>query len=149
MRNQTQKIIEVIRFMSIDEARLIAKGETVHNKTDHRKAGYNSDSVGFCFWVGNERHDSIYQAAMHLSGIVNMEVCLRGHVDLNKIENYRLSPAYYHDKESGGKKMVTELSMRDYTLRHFEDHEFFKPDPDAGPILYSGSWIAPIPMRKR
>lgn len=58
------------RYMSGEEFEKYQRGEVLKNKTDHRKNGEHTDSVGFCFFPEDPK-----DAHHWLSGIVTDEVC--------------------------------------------------------------------------
>ena len=128
----------VIRFMSIEEAIAILKGDTVKNLTEHIA---NTQSVGFCFTPTDE---SFYELATYLSGVATLEVGLVGKVKKGRfLESWGVYAYHSEGKTFGDKIKKRELCTKSYNLYDdFEEFDFYIPDFNS-PILYSGSWKNP------
>lgn len=127
----------LLRFMSITEAAALLDGQTLKNETDHYASA--TDSVGFCFAPLEEVTDTaIYNQARHLSGIVDMQLCLVAEIHGGIPAKFKKGYGIY----SAGR--LDEYSIKRYSLRDFDHWTIYRPDPkDKSPIIWSGSWLKP------
>ena len=83
-----KNILQVFRFMSMDEFTKFNNGEILHNNTIHKA---KTTSTGFCFF---SLKDYKPHEAMHfLCGLVNFNICAVFEVDKNKLKE---SYGVYH-----------------------------------------------------
>lgn len=135
--------VRVLRFMSLKEAARFSDGLTLRN--DYNHAGMATESVGFCFAIADQETDeaSIYQAARRLSGIVDMQVCLIGTLQLDP-ERFKQSFGYYADHDLHKRVSLPEICAVEYNSKDFSDWSLWLPNMAAGPLVYSGSWLEPL-----
>lgn len=139
------KKVRVLRFMSLKEAARFTDGSMLRN--DYNHLGMATESVGFCFAVADQPTDgaSMYQAARRLSGIVDMQVCLIGVLNLTP-DRFKQSYGYYADHDSHKRVKLPEFCSTQYSRSDFADWSLWLPNKNAGPFVYSGSWLDPVPM---
>ena len=129
--------MELFRFMSKEEFSKLIKGEVLYNYTIHIG---KTNSVGFCFLSLKEYKPE--EAIHFLSGIVNMEVCVKIRTkdkfkksygiyakSLNKTQNVDVE--LFFDLLLGLSKIekmkVTEYTCKKYSLENIEILSYAKP----------------------
>lgn len=130
--------MKLYRFMSFNECYQLLKGETLKNKTDHKKRGAASTAKGFCFGIGDE--EQAKKDFRRLKGIVDSEIlfvftlktesesrfntCQGGYVDYDQINS---DGKTIHDYPFGmePKCMVDEYCANSYSLEDFEEYKFY------------------------
>lgn len=101
----------VHRFMSDKEYRSLLGGETLKNTTVHSSNGYNSSSVGFCFFT--EQPDK----AIHwLSFIVCSDWCVTFNIPDNMLTKSR---ALYRDPEKDTWYETAAIYRDEYCLKEY------------------------------
>lgn len=150
----------VIRFMSAQEALILAQHRTVFNTTDHHAKGNKSESIGSCFMlVDGRKQGMVYHTARYLANIVSFDVCLVATVNMAN-PKFVMSSGRYTDYDcldaTDDYRGVTrkELGATEYTLDDFEHWAFYSPDNSLfegdhpfTPLLlgrYAGVWENPI-----
>ena len=142
---------KVMRFMGMKEILGFLEGETMHNTKQHIA---NTDSVGFCF-TPIDNGESIYDIALHLSGVASMEVCLVG--ILNDYVDWREGYGVYSDNDpttllepnKWQTKKWRELSTKRYSMDDFKEYNVYLPDMSESPWVWSGSWKNPKHVKGR
>lgn len=143
----------LLRFMSAQEAQALLNGDRIRNHNRH--PGMATDSVGFCFAPVIHSRKVIYEHAQHLSGIVNMDVCLvgeiRGGIPVHAHPDgwKRGTATYSTPAHDGTHQILDEYSRTNYALADFDWWAFYLPNPQPGdPFIWSGSWKKPRPWRQ-
>lgn len=146
--------MKLYRFMSFNECYQLLKGETLKNKTDHKKRGAASTAKGFCFGIGDE--EQAKKDFRRLKGIVDSEIlfvftlkpeserrftkCQGSYVDYDKIDADKKT---IHDYPFGLEPqcMADEYCANSYSLEDFEEYKFYgilfdmSKDPSAKDYL--------------
>lgn len=130
--------MKLYRFMSFSECYQLLKGETLKNKTDHKKRGAASTVKGFCFGIGDD--EQAKKDFRRLKGIVDSEIlfvftlkpeserrftkCQGSYVDYDKIDADKKT---IHDYPFGLEPqcMADEYCANSYSLEDFEEYKFY------------------------
>lgn len=132
--------MKVLRFMSAEEAIKLLAGIALVNRTEHKRLGQASTSVGFCFFIlPDEAGDAkpVYKAAGMLSGITLLQVCLVA--ELAPGVRFRRSTGHY---KTGKEK---ELCTASYKLGDFASWRIYAPTGQSTLMpLFSGNYEDPV-----
>lgn len=87
--------MRLIRFMSVTELLKYMAGETLENGTRWSLHGSKSDSIGFCFFPGQDRPEDILHYA---AGVVCSEICAEFETRIPEFR-FRKARARYADPD--------------------------------------------------
>lgn len=112
--------MRLIRFMSGLELFRYQKGATIRSMTSWRLSGFNSDSVGICFFDDSERPE---ERLSYVSGLVDTEVAaVFETVPFSRIQPVE-SEGVYRDTDRDMPTLTELLSMdlRNLKARHVRE----------------------------
>ena len=117
--------MRVLRFMSVNEVIWLLRGDELTNNKNHKKAGNQSNAIGFCFALpeeGMEDSEVMFTAAQRLSGVATLDICLLADLEPQEPKYWKNRRGHYRWGD------MPELSTRRYSLKDFSDWALYAPN---------------------